>query len=268
MRIDSAPADAASAPPPHPRLRRIVRELVHAAAKGDHIVTAARAKTADLPGRRVRLSAAFRQLGDTWHELYNAARTTPADIVPATPLTPVGTTARSASAAAPTSTPSDPVGALVLASQALTPSRSGSVQQQQLQMLVRGFAGAVQGLRDHQGAQDARLNSFELVQQQQSGLMAAIHEELVAARRACETNASRLSRPPLRGPRSPSSPRRAAADRSGPVRLAVASPSTASGGTRARRVLSTDNPPAPSQPLHLSSSFEDDSNELPPSTSR
>ncbi|KYK58854.1 hypothetical protein DCS_05872 [Drechmeria coniospora] len=115
---------------PHPRLRRIVRELVLTAAKGDHIVSAARAKTAELPGRRVRLSAPFRQLGDTWRELYNAARTTPADVVPATPLTPAGGAARGAAAAALPSTPGDPMGALVLASQALTPLRSGGVQQQ------------------------------------------------------------------------------------------------------------------------------------------
>ncbi|KYK59659.1 hypothetical protein DCS_00793 [Drechmeria coniospora] len=54
-------------------------------------------------------------------------RTTPADVVPATPLTPAGGTARSAAAAALPSTPGDPMGALVLASQALTPSRSGGV---------------------------------------------------------------------------------------------------------------------------------------------
>ncbi|KYK53945.1 hypothetical protein DCS_05894 [Drechmeria coniospora] len=182
---------------PYPRLRRIVCELVLAAAEGDHIVSAARAKTAELPGRRVRLSAPFRQLGDTWRELYNAARTTPADVVPATPLTPAGGTARGAAAVALPSTPGDPMGALVLASQALTPSHSGGVQQQQLQMLVRGFAGAVQGLRDHQGAQDARLNSFELVQQQQSGLMAAIHEELVAARRVLFADGLPAPAPPL-----------------------------------------------------------------------
>ncbi|KAH7133665.1 hypothetical protein EDB81DRAFT_887478 [Dactylonectria macrodidyma] len=61
----------------NPLLRWALRDLIDASRRGDHVTTPARARTADLPGRKAVLSVDFIRLSRNCHEALAAAEQSP-----------------------------------------------------------------------------------------------------------------------------------------------------------------------------------------------